>query len=404
MQKIIIEKPYRFVPPHRGTRWPSLVQRFNLYGIYLRYFEGVQTYEIRHTDRLKKSLDANHGILLAPNHSRMSDPLVMGFLARDAGCHLYAMASWHLFNHGWFKAFAIQLMGGFSINREGMDRKSISTAIDAMTEAERPLVIFPEGSTTRTNDYIHPLLDGITFIARSAAKRREKENLGKTVVHPVAIKYRFDEEIAQAVGPVLTDIEKRMGWRPLDEMPLLDRIQRVGEGLFSLEEIRYSGKACPNESLGTRTSQLIDTILHPLEREWLGQESTGDIIPRVKALRTRMVPDLAEGKLDPQERDRRWNQLEDIYVAQQISCYVPDYLSSYPSVDRILETVQRLEEDLTDRAQIVGALHVIIEVDEPIEVPVERPPKGVADPLLNTIRTRLQSQLDRLGHESPRYG
>lgn len=401
MQNIIIEKPYKFVPPHRGTWWPSLIQRFDLYGMYLRKFEGVETSEIRHAERLRDSLDKKYGILLAPNHCRVSDPLVLGFLAREVGCHLYSMASWHLFNQGRFRAWAIQLMGGFSVYREGIDRKSISTAIDAMVEAERPLVLFPEGSTTRTNDHLHHLLEGVGFVARSAARRRHKENLGPTVIHPVGIKYIFRGDLEASIMPIVREIENRLGWRIAEELPLLDRIERLGEGLLALGEIRYIGQAFSNYELSNRTHRLIDAILHPLEREWLQGESSESILTRVKALRGRILPDLIDGKVSAEERARRWLQLEDIYVAQQISCYLPDYLRRYPSVDRLLETVERYEEDLTDRVTVHGSLHVIIDVDQPIQVDHDRRPKEGEDPLMSRLAQRLQSLMDQLATESP---
>ena len=67
MQKIIIEKPYRFRPPYRGTIWSSLIQRFNLFTRFLRRKEGVVKHEVRHLDRLQESLQAGHGGLITPN-------------------------------------------------------------------------------------------------------------------------------------------------------------------------------------------------------------------------------------------------------------------------------------------------------------------------------------------------
>lgn len=403
MQNIIVEKPYRFIPPHRGAGWPNLIQRFNLYGKFLQRFEGVESYEVRHAERLRESLDAKHGILLAPNHSRMSDPLVLGFLAREANCLLYSMASWHLFNQGWFKAQAIRLMGGFSIYREGVDRKSIATAVDVMVEADRPLVLFPEGSTTRTNDHLHALLDGVAFVARSAAKQRQKAGLGQTVIHPIAIKYLFRGDINKTVRPVLHEIEQRLGWRTSEELSLLERVERMSEALFCLEEIRYAGRARPELDLAARTDHLIDQILQPLEREWLKVESHGSVLPRIKSLRSRILPEMIEGKITPEERSRRWMQLEDIYVAQQISCYIPNYLREYPSVDRLLETVERFEEDLTDKARVHGSLHVVIEVDHPIYVTEARRPRGDEDPLMVELQARLRMMLRELTSESPVY-
>ena len=57
MQKIIIEKPYRFIPPHRGNWWPNFIQRFRLIDRYLQRNQGIESYEVRHADRLRASLD-----------------------------------------------------------------------------------------------------------------------------------------------------------------------------------------------------------------------------------------------------------------------------------------------------------------------------------------------------------
>ena len=166
MQNIIIEKPYRFVPPIRSRFWPRVFQWFRLYEPHLRRNEGVYSHECRNVDRLKRSLEAGSGILLAPNHCRTADPIVMGWLSREADMLLYAMASWHLFNQDRLTAWAIRRMGAFSVHREGIDRQAINTAIEILDEGERPLVIFPEGGVSRTNDRLHALLD-ISLIPRA---------------------------------------------------------------------------------------------------------------------------------------------------------------------------------------------------------------------------------------------
>ena len=48
----------------------------------------------------------------------------------------------------------------------------------------------------------------------------------------------------------------------------------------------------------------------------------------------------------------RWlRQLADLYLAQQLHCYSGDYLADAPTPERLLETVERYEEDLTDTAR-----------------------------------------------------
>ena len=403
MQNIVIEKPYKFVPPHRGNVWPCIIRDFNLHARWLRNNEGVVDYECRHTERLKASLDAGHGILLAPNHCRNADPIVMGWLSREVDSLVYAMASWHLFNQSWFTSFAIRRMGGFSINREGVDRAAINTAIEILEKAERPLVIFPEGAVSRTNDRLHALLDGVAFIARTAAKKRAKAvEGGKVVIHPIALKYLFLGDIEEAVDGVLTEIERRFSWQPQRELPLLDRVLKVGHGLLCLKELEYFG-ATQQADIPDRLEGLINRLLQPLEKEWLDEEHTGSVVPRVKALRMQILPDMVQGNIDAEERERRWRQLADIYLAQQVSCYIPDYLTSHVSVDRLLEQVERYEEDLTDIVRVHGNMKVIIDVGEAMEVSPKRDRQATVDPIMSGIEQALTRMLDELAHESRTY-
>lgn len=402
MQSILVEKPYQFVPPHRGNWWPSFIQLFDLFTPYLRKHEGVYSHEVRHVERLKASLAAGHGIMLAPNHPRTADPLVMGYLTRAAGCHVFAMASWHLFNQGWFMAMAIRKMGAFSVNREGIDRQAINMAIDVLDEAQRPLVLFAEGGSTRTNDKLHALLDGVAFIARAGAKKRAKRDGGKVVIHPVAIKYLFQGDLTKVANNVLTDIEERISWKPRPQRTLIERISKVGVALLTLKELEYFGSP-QTGSLAERLARLIDRLLGPLEQEWLGAVVHGAVIPRVKALRQKIMPEMVAGTLSAEERARRWDQLHDIYLAQQVSCYPPDYLTSRPSVDRLLETIERFEEDLAGHARIHGHLKAVLEVGEAIEVSPERDRKATVDPLMLELEQRLNGMLAMLSEESPLF-
>jgi len=401
MQNIIIEKPYEFRPPCRGTIWSSLIQQCNLFTRFLRRKEGVVDHEVRHLDRLLESLQAGHGILITPNHSRNADPLVMGWITKAAKCHVYAMASWHLFNQDWFTSWAIHKMGGFSVYREGIDRQAINMAVDILNTAERPLVIFPEGAVTRTNDQLHALLDGVAFIARSAAKRRRRRSADlKVVVHPVALKYFFEGDLNVVADEVLTRIEQRLSWRPQRELPLISRVGKVGMAILSLKELEYF-ESTQEGSLEQRLDRLTERLLVPLEEEWFGQSQQGSVIPRIKALRMKILPEMVRGEVDEEERQRRWKQLADLYLVQQISCYPPDYLSKFPSRDRIFETLERFEEDLTDQVQVHGSLKVVIDIGEAIEVSPDRDRSVKSDPLMNQLESQLQGMLDELAKESP---
>jgi 1-acyl-sn-glycerol-3-phosphate acyltransferase len=326
--------------------------------------------------------------------------LVLCHVAVAADTLMYAMASWHLFHQSRFQRWALRTMGAYSVYREGLDRQALDLAIETLSVPDRPLVVFPEGSVFRTNDVLQPLLDGVAFMARTAAKRRAKEgNGGKVVIHPVGIKYLFHGDLNKAIGPTLESLEKRLTWEATKQAPILERIAKITHAMLSLKEIEYLGSP-QSGSIIERQERLVDHLLDPLEIEWMGKDSDGPIIPRIKALRMKIVPELTTGELSETERERRWQQLSRIYLSQQIASYPAEYLTSPTTDTRILETVERLEEDLTDKAGIHGPMEVVIRIGEAIEVPADRGPKGEEDPIMKTLRERMQGMLDDLSQLS----
>ena len=400
MQDIIVEKPYKFVPPWKGTFLPAFVNHSGLFDWYLRHHEGVVDHELRGGELLKESIDRGDGILLAPNHCRYADPLLMVYLARQLKAYPHAMASWHLFNEGWLRTFGIRAVGAFSIFREGSDRESLETAIEILAEGSRPLLIFPEGTVSRTNDRLQPMLDGISMIARAAAKRRLKAgSRGRVVVHPMAIKYVPVAPVATMVEPILQEIEQRFTWEPRASGPrgMVERLNRAMHGLLCIKEIEYFGTPqCGSWS--QRQTRLVDELLRPLEMHYLRRPGEGHALQRIKALRSHIVPLLLEAT--DAQRDRLWGQQARTYLAQQVASYPHDYLEPPTTSSRVLETAERLYEDLFDRNYRVGPLKAILEIAPAIEVAPQKP-RGDEPDLMDRLRGQLQGMLERLSAESP---
>lgn len=396
MQKIIIDEPYKFVKPGRSTFW---LKCFELYiPRYLRKNQGISSWEIIGKDRLLRSLKQGNSIMLAPNHCRPSDPMLLGMLCKEVKKRSYMMASWHLFMQGDVYAKILPKVGVFSIYREGVDRESLKFAINALTEAERMLVLFPEGIITRTNNRVNSLMDGTSFIARSAAKKRETNGeSGKTVIHPIAIRYFFEGNLEETLSPVLDRIEQRLTWQPSPDKSILERVTKIGHALLDLKEIHYFGK--PQDGhMEERLSNLIERILVPLEEEWLCEslrDKTDDVAARVKKLRMVILPDMSAGKVNEEERSRRWKQLEDTYLAQQLYLYPPDYLGDNPGNEQILETVERFEEDLTDKVTVHFPLRAVIEIGDAIEVEPKRDRSLDYDPLMEQVHKTINMMLDK---------
>jgi hypothetical protein len=368
MQNIVIDKPYTFVPPHRGTFWPAAIRPW--IRPYISRTFGVAGVDFVGVEALRDAIRQRASIVLVPNHCRSSDPMIATLLAFEAGSPAYTMASWHLFMGNRATAWILRGIGGFSVYREGLDRTSLKAAIEYLVEARRPLVIFAEGIITRSNDRLAAFNEGPAFIARSAAKQRAKSE--------------------PAARTLLVPVETRLTWEPRRDLPLIDRLQRVGNALLGLKELELVGEV-RSGGLNDRLVRLIDGILVPLETEWKVKRRESDVPARVRGLRAAILPDMVEGGITDVERERRWRQLARLYLAQQLSLYPSGYLAGNPSVERVLETVERLEEDLTDVATVHRPLAATVQVGEPVEVA----PGGDQAPaaLMKEVRTRIETML-----------
>ncbi|MFO0902036.1 MAG: 1-acyl-sn-glycerol-3-phosphate acyltransferase [Pirellulales bacterium] len=392
---LVTDSKYEFVPPHEGEFWPRLLGRITPW--HLRRGYGIERIEVRGAEVLQRLCREGHGVLLAPNHCRMTDALVLQSLANEARQPFYLMASSHLFRGRRWMAWMLRRMGAFSVYREGLDRQAIQKAVDILAAGRRPLVIFPEGALSQANDRLQALQEGASFIARAAAAKLRKSEQPRDAARrvyalPVAIRYTFQGDIDATAGQLLGRIEERLSWKPRTDSGLVERVLRVGEALLSLKECEFLGAPQPGP-LHVRVERLIDGLLAPLETEWLGGRRERTAILRVKELRRAILPDMIEGRLSPEESERRWGQLKAAELAQSLSLYPAEYVVSRPTVDRILETVERFAEHLIGDETPHGPMHVVVQVGTPIEVNAKRDRTAAIDPLLSGIEQGLSGLL-----------
>lgn len=388
MNPVVTDKPYVPALPYHGTVWPRVLALVGKRYLVRRY--GVRAVRFEGVEKLAASIRAGHGVLVTPNHCRDEDPLVIGMLSREVGRPFFAVASAHLFMGSKVTAWLLRRAGAFSIYREGMDKQAVQTSIEILEKAERPLVIFPEGHISRTNDRLTPMLEGTSLIARQAAKRREKTG-GKVVIHPVAIRYSFPFDVEKEAAEMLDEIEQRLTWRPSRGLPLHERFHKVGAGLLALKELEFLGRT-QDGTIAERLEKLIDAVLKPMEAEWVNGNSEGYAVGRVKRLRTAILPEMIKGELGSQETARRWRQLDDAYLAQQLYHYPPDYVGEHATPARIMETVERFEEDLTGKVRVHGPVEARVTVGDAMEVSAGRE-RGGEDSVMAGIEQSLRGML-----------
>ncbi len=398
MHAIVLEKPYRFIPPKTGRLWPRLFRP--LWKPYLRRHWGIHRLEVRGWQTLRQAARRRHAVLLAPNHPRPCDPMVVAALYPWVGRPLFTMASWHQFHQGPLARWLLPRCGAFSVLREGADRQAIQAAVDLLCGGQGPVVIFPEGAITRHNDLLARLSPGITLVARRAARRLAASgSAARVLLFPVAIKYFFEGDAEAVLRELLACLEARLSWPTQHHRPLLQRLQRLIEAWLALRELEHWG-CLQTGTIYQRMYRLQEHLLRPLEQKYLNGHRQGDVIARARRLRAAIAAPLMQGTLSAQERQARWQELAAVYLAQQLSLYPKDYLSQYPSAERVLETAERLEEDMTDSARILRPWRTVVQIGDPIQVPAQRVPRQ-NDPLLELLAETQQRMLEALQHESP---
>ena len=236
------------------------------------------------------------------------------------------------------------------------------------------------------------------MVAGAPLAGQDATNRGEEIVREVERRSRGYGDLEAGLRPILDTLEARFSWQPQSQLALPERIGQLGEMMLTAKELEYFGDRQSGD-LASRLNNLIDRILAPLEKKWLGAIQDVNVIQRIKLLRLKIVPGLIHADLSEAERAERWRQLADIYLAQQVGSYPPDYLSGEYPRERLLEMVERFEEDLTDKVSLHGEREVIIDVGERIEVSTERDRSSDTDPLMDQIRSSIASMLAAMRDE-----
>lgn len=384
MERYFLE-PYRFVPPFRGTFWCGVARR--VIPRHLRRKMGVLHSHYEGLEHLRDALDQKAGILLAANHCRWADPMVLGVMASQVRQYLYYVTSYHLFRQSRVMGWLLNRIGGYSIWREGSDRESIRVSARILADAERPVVLFPEGTWFRQNDRIAPLQEGLSLITRQAAKLSDRPIL----VLPVGIKYWMLQDPRPEVERRLDRLERRLGWHPQKHLDLVGRLDKLGSGLLALKEVEYLGEARVGP-LDERIAHLIGSQLTRLEEHNLGRRHDGWALERIRRLRqslSRRLIELAESDAAVAVR----KDLDDLLCLENLNAHSMSYLREDPSPERLVETIQRIEEMLSDGAEKpVVPMGVTIQVGSPINARAE----GKSEALVPRLHKDMQGLVDRL--------
>lgn len=353
---------------------------------------GLSEVEVRGLEHVQQAMADGYGVLITPNHPSHADPFVLVEASEQIGSPFYFMTAWQVFamTHRLGRR-VLRQHGAFSINREGHDLPAFRAAVDILQAKPHPLVVFPEGEVFHLNDRVMPFRRGAATMALRAAHRS-----GRPVACiPCGMKFQFVDDPTPTLLAVIDRIERRLGWTPLPQWPVARRLQAIAAEALSKIEREHFGEQRPG-SLRKRHSALLNELLARLEDRH-GCVAIGTIPERVKQVRRRVIAAL-EASSDREASARLRADLDEVFLVMQLFSYPTDYLTRQPSVERLAETLDKMEEDLlgVPTARRRGVRRAIVSFGEPIMVgPFDAAP-GAARPLTELLQTRVQNLVDEI--------
>jgi 1-acyl-sn-glycerol-3-phosphate acyltransferase len=391
MNRYAEQKPPQWWPPKLSPFWFRVWKR-------LRRRQRVVDHqlaevEVRGLDRLRAAIDAGHGILITPNHSGHSDPQVVLAVADELGMPFYFMSAWQVFfQQRWLGRLILQHHGCFSIDREGTDLKAFRQATEILETSKHPLVIFPEGEVYHINERVTPFRDGAAAILFSAARRAKRD----LVCLPCGIRYQYIDDPTESLINLMNRLEAAIFWRPRPDLPLHERIYRFAEAAMALKELEYIGRTSAG-LLPERIDALADHVLDSLESRYQVKHDDKTQPERVKQLRRLALKQLQELSEGDAARKPYEHDLDDLFLVLQLFSYPGDYVRERPTIERMAETLDKLEEDMLDifYPTIKGNRRATVSIGEPISVEKEKKKQDVAA-LTHDMERAVQSQMDAM--------
>ncbi len=349
-------------------------------------------------------------LLILPNHPTFQDPVITFLLSGVMGQAYYYLSALELFDSPLASFF--QGLGVYSIRRGLSDRPSIAQTIDLLTQPGCHLVIFPEGGCSFQNDTVMPFRSGALQLAMQALNRFAKQGdaLPDLYCVPIAIKYRYQNEMQPVIRRTLTRLEQglKLPVKPMaDEyqrlrmisqrvlqqieqdyelhtpdvlqQPWNQRITRLREEVLSRCEQSLGLPTNPHEGLRERTYRIQDTLKQ--RQDALESE---DAIPTTGLMDYQLL----------EKSVKRLLNFEAIYDG---------YVAEKPTSERFLDTLVRLEREVFDVDQPApkSLRKALLKAGEPVNLkdwfePYRRDRIATINHLTLKIQQGVQTNLDRL--------
>lgn len=183
-----------------------------------------------------------------------------------------------------------------------------------------------------------------------------------------------DVDLSHSFGPKISPGDgvlfapNHMRYKPPHGMALADRILHYGELLLTIKEKEKFGRSLEGD-LATRIGRLTEGLLERHERSYLDRCPSAETVAlRVKALRRKLFELWTDETAAADVRRLAREALDDVQLALQAYSYPGNYLIEKPCIERMAETIEKLEEDLDGYARPKGRRRARVVFGAPIDL------------------------------------
>ncbi len=404
------DQPYQYFPPKFSRFWSTLL----LYHNRVRHLPGTQRIAEVVTsghDTLLGQIKPGDRLVFLPNHSTHADAAIFLESLRQIGLRSLCMAAYDVFLRGRVHRFTMQRMGAFAVDRDGSCPKPMKQALATLDRGKDALTIFPEGNVYLTNDRITPFMDGAAFIALKAqqALLKDEGKSGRILAVPVSIKVTHLTNARRRIAQRFEPLGKQLGVTTDFHAEPVKAVYQAGEIALhrNLKQRGLDIPAAPD--LGTLIHQAAIQVLERLEAKLEITPKPKDTpLDRVRSAR-RLIHEV---RIDPDravDHAAAATWADEAMLAYRIASYPMGYAAERPTIDRLSETVEKLEEDLLTRMPPpMGSRHAWVHFNPPIDVRdiLTAHPKLRAAVGTFTCQTEaaVQAGIDHLNHHNPHPG
>jgi len=359
-----------------------------------RHEQRLMQVDVQGVDAARELIRADNAVVITPNHPTHADAYSIYAVADSLDIPFYLMTAWQVFmDKSWLGRKVLQWHGCFSVDREATDIGAFRQAVAILQKCPQPLVIFPEGEVYHSNARLRPFRDGAAAIAITAAKRAKRP----LFCLPCGMWYQYVSDPTAELVELMNQLERKIFWRPRPELALDRRIYRLAEVLLTIKELEFLETAGQG-TLAERIQALAETILQRIEQRQGLQVRSGEIPLRVKDLRQRAIAGMEQESISEDAKKPFLEDLDDLFLVVQLYSYPGDYVSEQPTIERMAETLDKLEEDVLDRfsATVRGCRRSTVLLGDPIEVKPSGDRKHAIAALTETLEQRVQALIDQL--------